>query len=144
MPARGAEHRVGDAGVARRRVEQDAIAVELALPLALENHRERGAVLDRSAGILRLELRVDLDAWPRLEAAQADEWRPADQARERRDVAGRCAGGAGTSRAMGSLRARAKTKRPGTWWAPGRCRRRAAAANSFYLSVLPRTAIPGP
>ena len=85
-----AEHGVGDAGVARGRIEEHAARLERARALAVEDHRQRGAILDRSPRVLRLELRIDLDARSRLEPSQADERRAPDQRRGVRDVADRC------------------------------------------------------
>ena len=80
IAARRADHRVGDAGVARRRVEDDLVARQRARPLAVGNHPGRRPILHRAAGILPLGLGVELDvAQTRLEARQADQGRIADQ-----------------------------------------------------------------
>ena len=46
--------------------------------LAVLDHRERGAILHRAAGVVELELRVDLDPGLRLEGLETDERRIAD------------------------------------------------------------------
>ena len=77
---RRANHRVGDAGVAGRGVEDDLVARQLSGPLAVRNHPRGGPVLDRSPGILPLGLRVKLDIpQTHLEARQADQWRISNQ-----------------------------------------------------------------
>ena len=61
-PQRGADHRVGNPGVARRGVEQSLAGTERARADALEDHVAGGAVLDRAARIARFELAVQLEA----------------------------------------------------------------------------------
>ena len=56
---RGAEERVGDAGVAARRVDEDLVAREPPVGQRVLDHAERGAVLHAAAGVRELELRVD-------------------------------------------------------------------------------------
>ena len=89
VAARGADHRVGDAGVARRGVEQDLVARQRARPLAVGNHPRRRPVLHRAARVLPLGLGVELDvAQARLEARQPDQRRISDQIDDGRDVRG--------------------------------------------------------
>ena len=81
--ARGAEHGVGDAGIAGRRVEQRCgRCIKRPGPFALEHHGQGGAVLDRPARVLRFELGVNLDAGPGLEPPQAQQRRPAYEGRQ--------------------------------------------------------------
>src|SRR6478752_616272 len=58
----GADHRVSDAGVAARGVEDRLARREGAGTKSLERHPQRGAVLHRSAGVEVLCLDMDLDA----------------------------------------------------------------------------------
>jgi hypothetical protein len=68
---RGAQHGVGNAGVAARGVEEPPARQETA-PVRVNNDPSRGAILHAAAGILRLELRVHGDAF-RRETAERDE-----------------------------------------------------------------------
>ena len=90
VTARRADHRVGDAGVAGGRVEDDPALLEAAGAFALEDHPQCGAILDRAARVLPLGLGVQLHAGGHIafEAAQAHERRVADQV-DNRVVRGR-------------------------------------------------------
>ena len=68
---RGADHRVRDAGVPRRRIEQDLPGPEGAGSLTLGDHPRRSPVLHRPSRIQPLGLREDLDAGD-LAVEQAD------------------------------------------------------------------------
>ncbi len=76
--ARGAEQGVGDARVARRGVEQHLARAQGAAALTVLDHREGGAVLDGAAGVMQLELRVNLDPRLGLKGLEADERRITD------------------------------------------------------------------
>jgi len=52
----GAEHRIGDAGVAGRRIEQASAVVEVATADGGDHHSSDGAVLDRAARVELLQL----------------------------------------------------------------------------------------
>ena len=84
---RRAEHGVRDPGIAGRRVEQGAAGPERPRAEAVEDHRGGRAVLHGSAGVLRFELGVDLDARMRLEPAETHQRGIAD---ERPDGGPRC------------------------------------------------------
>src|SRR5207245_1992438 len=58
-----ADQRICDAGVAGGRVDDRLLVRERATPLAVLDHRERRAILDRSARVEPLGLGVDLEAW---------------------------------------------------------------------------------
>ena len=89
VAARGADHRVGDAGVPGGGVEQDLVAGQRARLLAVGNHPRRRAVLHRPARIAPLRLGVELDvAETRLETRQPDERGVSDQVDDRRDARG--------------------------------------------------------
>ena len=62
VPAVGADHGVGDAGVAAGGIENRAARGSAAGALAIENHIQRRAVFHRSAGVEVLGLGEDLDA----------------------------------------------------------------------------------
>src|SRR4029079_8248497 len=80
VAARGADHRVGDAGIAGCRVEHRASRAEQALPLAVENHGGRSAGLHGASGVLRLSFGVQLDAAvSALEASQPEQRGVADE-----------------------------------------------------------------
>ena len=61
VAAVGADHGVGDAGVAAGGIENDAAMIQLAGALAVEHHIQRCAVFDRAAGVEVLGLAEDLD-----------------------------------------------------------------------------------
>jgi hypothetical protein len=86
VPAGGTEHGVRNAGVAGGGIEEHPARLERPSALAVEDHRERGAILDGSARIARLELGVELDAGLGFEPAQSDERRPPDQCRDTRTL----------------------------------------------------------
>ena len=85
---RGAEDRVGDAGVAARRVDEDLVARQPAVRQRVEHHPERGAVLDAAAGVRELELRPHLDVGHvAVDLPQAHERRVADGVDDRLEPA---------------------------------------------------------
>ena len=102
---RGAEQRVGDAGVAAGRVDQDLVAGEAPVREGVLHHPQRGAVLHGAAGVRELELGVDLDRG-RLarHAREAHERRVADGLDDR--------GAAGANRIRRPLSGRAPAVRP--------------------------------
>ena len=55
------DHRVSDAGITRRRVEDRLLWRERARLLTFGNHPGSGAIFHRATGILPLGLRIDLD-----------------------------------------------------------------------------------
>ena len=77
IAARGGDHRQGDAGVAGGRLHDRLAGLEQALALGVEHDRQRQAVLDRAAGIERLDLRVERDV-RRRDAMEPDDRRVAD------------------------------------------------------------------
>ena len=71
---RGAEHRVGNAGIAGSRVENDLARRQLPAGQPLEDHPPGRPILDRPAGVPELGLSVQLDAGHvALDPAQANE-----------------------------------------------------------------------
>ena len=86
IPARRADHRVGNAGIAGGRIEQDPVPAQRSGTFTLSNHRRRRAILHRSAGVMAFQLRVELDAGTDLEAPQADEGRAPDKRPQRRNL----------------------------------------------------------
>ena len=54
-----AYQRQADAGVARRRLQNRRTRLEQAAPFGIENHSQRGAVLDAAARIQEFELGID-------------------------------------------------------------------------------------
>ena len=72
VAARGAEHRVGDAGVARGRIDDGFPGTECAASLSVQDHRGCRPVLHRAAGIHPLGLGKELDL-PGEVAADAQE-----------------------------------------------------------------------
>ena len=77
------DHRVCDAGIAGGRVDERLVGSKSTAPLAVFDHGQRGAVLDRPAGIEPLGLRVDLHSRELgFEHADAQERRVSDQSRD--------------------------------------------------------------
>ena len=64
------DHRERDAGVAAGRIEDDRAVAEAPLLLGGDDHPQGGPVLDAAARIRRLDLRPQLAAQPRADAAQ--------------------------------------------------------------------------
>ena len=62
VAAIGADHGVGDAGVAAGGVQDDALGIQAAGALAIQDHVEGGAVLHGAAGVEVFGLGEDLDA----------------------------------------------------------------------------------
>ena len=62
VAAIGADHGVGDAGIAAGGIENGPVVVQFAGALAIEHHVEGGPVLDAAAGVEILGLAVDFDA----------------------------------------------------------------------------------
>ena len=78
-----AEQGVSDTGVARGRVDDRLVVGQRSAALAVLDHRERGAVLDRPARIEPLGLGVDLHAGElALEHADAQQRRVAHEPRD--------------------------------------------------------------
>src|SRR5581483_6646286 len=67
-----------DAGITRGALYDDAARLEQSTMLGIEHDGERGAVLDRSAGVEEFRLAEDVAAGQLREAAQANERRIAD------------------------------------------------------------------
>jgi len=67
-----------EAGVARRRLDDRSAGCELSVALGGFDHPQADPILDRAARILRFQLGVQLAA-SRIEVAQANQWRVADQ-----------------------------------------------------------------
>ena len=80
VAALGADHGVGDAGVAAGGVDQDLVLRQQPAPLAVQDHRHRRAVLDAAAGVVPLGLGKHLDAHAGLgHPAERQQRRVADQ-----------------------------------------------------------------
>jgi hypothetical protein len=79
--------READPGVARGALDDHAAGPQLAAFLGVLDHEERGAVLDRAAGVHELGLAEDRAAGRRGGALQLDQRRVADRGAE--IVAGR-------------------------------------------------------
>src|SRR5437762_2621875 len=73
-------HRERNAGVARRRLDQRIAGLDRTASFRLEDHRQRGAILDRSGGIVALELRQQHIVRLARQALQPNERRIADGA----------------------------------------------------------------
>src|SRR6266545_2709442 len=73
-------HRQRDAGVARGRLDQRIAGLDRTPPFSLENHRQRGSILDRSGGVVALELRQQHVVRLAGQALQPHERRIADGA----------------------------------------------------------------
>jgi hypothetical protein len=85
VPTRRAHHRVGDAGVSRRRIQNRAVRSQTTGGLALQNHARGRPVFHRSTRVLPLGLRVQLHSRRlALELAQPDQWRASDHVEDRR------------------------------------------------------------
>ncbi len=75
-----ADHRVGDSGVARGRVDDRLVMGELPALLAVQDHRERRAIFHGAAGVEPLGLGVDLESRKvPLEQPDPQQRRVADQ-----------------------------------------------------------------
>ena len=82
---RGAEHRVGNAGVARGRVEQGLARRQRAAGQPLEHHPPRRPILHGPARVGELRLAVELDAGlVQLDPVEPDERSAPDQVEQRR------------------------------------------------------------
>ena len=81
VAARRTDHRVGNARVPRRRVQNRLLVGQLSRRFAFQNHPCGRPILDRAARVLPFDLRVQLDARRdfALEFVQAYKRRPADQ-----------------------------------------------------------------
>ncbi len=75
---RRGDHGQADAGVAGGALDDPAAGLQQAAPLGVADDEERGAVLDRLAGVHELGLAQDLAAGGLAGAAQADQRRVAD------------------------------------------------------------------
>ncbi len=79
IAARGADHGIGNAGVAACGIQNGVLGTEAAGALAIEDHVEAGTVLYRSAGIEVFRLGVDGDAGHlAADLFQAQQWRVAN------------------------------------------------------------------
>src|SRR5579863_2271738 len=78
-----ADHGVRDASVAAGGIQNNLVAGQLTRSLAIQDHIERRTILHRSAGVEKLTLAVDLDAWQiARNSLHADERRVADHAQK--------------------------------------------------------------
>ena len=75
----GADHGEGDAGVARRRLDDRAAGLELTARLGGVDDGHPDAVLDGAGGVVELELRGDGRLRSVGDLVESDEWRVADQ-----------------------------------------------------------------
>ena len=90
IAARRSNHRVRDAGIARRRVQNREAGTERARFLPLRNHARGGAILDRTARVLPFDFGANLDARTLLfELTETNERCAADQI-EDGNANGRC------------------------------------------------------
>ena len=74
-----ADHRQRDAGVARRRLEDDRVLVEQAAPLEVLDEVLRDAILDRPGRVEHLELGEDADRRVRAHPRDLDQRRVPDR-----------------------------------------------------------------
>jgi cysteine synthase A len=88
IAAAGAEQGQPDPGIAGGALDDAAAGADQPAPLGIQQQAQRGAVLDRAAGVEELGFAQDLAAGQRGGVAQAQQWRVADGGGEVGDAHG--------------------------------------------------------